>query len=79
MPAAYQAALAAAETAENALAFEQAAVFYLEAMNTGQANESALADLHRKRAEALANAGRGWDSATVLFAGCTIARLHGFD
>ena len=63
LPAAYRAALAAAETAENALAFEQAAVFYLEAIHTGQADEAALADLHGKRAEALAHAGRGWDSA----------------
>lgn len=63
LPAAFQAALAAAETAENALAFEQAAVFYLEALETGQAGEAKQAELQHKRAEALSNAGRGYQAA----------------
>jgi serine/threonine protein kinase/tetratricopeptide (TPR) repeat protein len=63
LPAAFEAALAAAKTAENALAFEQAAHFYAEALETGEADEAAQAVLQRKRAEALANAGRGYESA----------------
>ncbi len=63
LPAAYKAALAAAATAEEALAFEQAAVFYAEALDTGQADKAMQADLQRKRAWALANAGRGYESA----------------
>src|SRR5207248_2410497 len=60
--AAFEAALAAAENAETALAFEQAARFYAEALETVEAGESAQANLHRKRAEALAKAGRGFES-----------------
>ena len=63
LAAAFQAALAAAETAEKALAFEQAGDFYLEALETGRADEAMQADLQRKRAEALANAGRGYQAA----------------
>ena len=63
LPAAFEAAFAAARTAEKALAFEQAAHFYLEALETGEADEAAQAVLQRKRAEALAKAGRGYQSA----------------
>jgi hypothetical protein len=62
LAATYQAALAAARTAENAFAFEQAARFYAEALETKQADESGQANLHRKRAEALAKAGRGYEA-----------------
>ncbi len=61
-PAAFQAAVAAGSNAEGALAFEQAARFYAEALETGEAGDSAQASLHRKRAEALAKAGRGYES-----------------
>ena len=37
--------------------------FYAESLETGQADESAQATLHRKRAQALAKAGRGYESA----------------
>jgi tetratricopeptide (TPR) repeat protein len=63
LPAAYRAAVAAAEAAENALAFEQAARFYREALETGQGDDVARAKLHRKRAEVLAKAGRGYESS----------------
>ena len=63
LAAAFEAALAAAETAETALAFDQAARFYLDAVETGRADESSEARLHRKRADALAKAGRGYESA----------------
>ena len=63
LPATFNAALAAAKIAETALAFEQAAHFYAEALETGVAEEAALATLHCKCAEALANAGRGYESA----------------
>ncbi len=62
LPAAFEAALAAAENSETALAFEQAARFYAEALETGEADRQAQAGLHRKRAEALAKAGRGYES-----------------
>jgi serine/threonine protein kinase len=63
LPATFETAISAAKIAENALAFEQAAQFYMEALQTGQADEAAQANLHRKRADALAKAGRGYESA----------------
>jgi serine/threonine protein kinase len=63
LKAAFEAALAAAKISETALAFEQAAGFYARAIEAGRADESARARLHQKRAEALANAGRGYESA----------------
>ena len=63
LPAALKAALAGAQTAEKALAFEQAAHFYSEAIRTGQVDGAMTSELLRKRAEALANAGRGHDAA----------------
>jgi serine/threonine protein kinase len=62
-PAAFRSALAAAANAEAALAFEQAARFYAEAIETGQAGKAEWADLHLKRAKALAKAGRGYEAA----------------
>jgi hypothetical protein len=62
-PAAFEAALAAAANSENALAFEQAARFYAAALETGEAGKAAQANIHRKRAEALARAGRGSEAA----------------
>jgi hypothetical protein len=62
LPAAFEAALAAARASESALAFQQAAQFYAEALDTGEADEATQANLHRRRAEALARAGRGYES-----------------
>ncbi len=62
LPAAFSSALGAAKGAETALAFDQAARFYAEALETGEGNEGAQAALYRKRAEALAKAGRGYES-----------------
>jgi len=61
--AAFQCALAAANIAEKALAFDRAAGFYAEAIETGKASVKDLAMLHRQRAEALAKAGRGREAA----------------
>jgi serine/threonine protein kinase/tetratricopeptide (TPR) repeat protein len=63
LPAAFEAALAAAETAEKALAFEQAARFYSEAIETNEADDVTESNLKLKQAEALAKAGRGYESA----------------
>jgi serine/threonine protein kinase len=63
LPAAYAAALAAAKVSEDTLAFEQAARFYAEALDTGQADELGQASLYRKRAESLAKAGMGCAAA----------------
>jgi serine/threonine protein kinase len=63
LPAAFETAVAAAGISETALAFEQAARFYAEAIKTGQADQASQATLHRKHAEALAKAGRGYESA----------------
>jgi hypothetical protein len=63
LPASYASALGAAQNAETALAFDQAARFYAEALETGQAGRAVEASLHRKRAEALAKAGRGYEAA----------------
>ena len=63
LPAAFDSALAAAKNSEAALAFEQAARFYTEAIETGEAGEADRASLHRRRAEVLAKAGRGYESA----------------
>ncbi|MGA8026231.1 MAG: protein kinase [Bryobacteraceae bacterium] len=60
--AAFQSALAAARMAENALAFDRAARFYTETLQTGEGDAAAHAMLHRKRAEALSKAGRGRES-----------------
>jgi eukaryotic-like serine/threonine-protein kinase len=60
--AALSAALSAAKTSESSLAFEQAAQFYAEALETGEASEAIQATLLRRRAEALAKAGRGYES-----------------
>jgi eukaryotic-like serine/threonine-protein kinase len=61
--AAYQSALAAAKIAVQALAFDQAVNFYSIAIETGEADAKSLAMLHSQRAEALAKAGRGRESA----------------
>jgi hypothetical protein len=63
MAAAFRCALAAANIAEKALAFDRAAGFYTEAIGTGKAGVEDLAMLHRQRAEALAKAGRGREAA----------------
>ena len=62
LPAAYRAALGAANTAEGAFAFDQAARFYAEALEMMQADGAEAANLHRRRAEALAKAGRGYEA-----------------
>ena len=62
LAAAFDCALSGAKKAENALAFEQAARLYEEALETGRADDASQASLHRKRAEALAKAGRGYES-----------------
>ncbi|MBV9082483.1 MAG: protein kinase, partial [Acidobacteriaceae bacterium] len=56
---AFRCALAAAEIAEKALAFDRAARFYAESLEMGIGDAPTEAMLHRKRAEALAKAGRG--------------------
>ena len=61
--AAYQSALAAAEIAEKALAFDRAVSFYTTAIETNEADAKSLARLHRQRGEALAKAGRGREAA----------------
>jgi hypothetical protein len=61
--AALKAAIAAAESSQTTLAFEQAAQFYAEALETGQADEQTQASLYRKRAEVLVQAGRGYEAA----------------
>ncbi len=62
-PNAFRTALSAAGTAEAALAFEQAARFYGEALETNEASEREQAGLYLKRAGALAKAGRGYEAA----------------
>lgn len=62
LAAAFQSAWAAAKVAENALAFDHAARYYHEALETGEGDAAAQAILHRKRAEALSKAGRGRES-----------------
>ena len=76
LPASYKAALAGAETAEKALAFEQAAAFYAEAIDTSQADQTRQADLQRKRAAALANAGRGYESARCYLNAAGLLGAH---
>jgi hypothetical protein len=63
MPSAYRSALAGARIAETALAFDRAAGFYSEAIQTGEADSMTLAMLYRRRAEAYAKAGRGLQAA----------------
>jgi len=63
MAKAYRSALAAAEIAKKALAFDRAADFYGEAIKTGEAPVEQLAMLHSERAETLAKAGRGRGAA----------------
>jgi hypothetical protein len=63
MTAAFRCGLAAANIAEKALAFDMAASFYREAMETGEADMMDLATLYRQRAEALTKAGRGREAA----------------
>jgi hypothetical protein len=63
-PAAFRSALAAADIAEKAFAFDRAAGFHTLAIETGEAGVQDLAMLHRKRAEALSKAGRGREAAT---------------
>jgi tetratricopeptide (TPR) repeat protein len=67
-PAAFASALGAAKSAENALAFDQAARFYAEALETGEGDEAAQATVYRKRAEALAKAGRGYEAGQCYLA-----------
>jgi hypothetical protein len=62
--AAYRSAFAAAKIAEKALAFDRAASFYSDAIETGEADSKDLAILHGRRAEALAKAGRGREAAS---------------
>jgi eukaryotic-like serine/threonine-protein kinase len=62
LAAVLEAAPIAAQIAETALAFEQAAQLYGEAIATGLGDERQKAELIRKRADALANAGRGFES-----------------
>jgi tetratricopeptide (TPR) repeat protein len=62
-PAVFRSANAAAKIAEKALAFDRAAGFYLTAINTGHGDKKSSAMLHRQRAETLAKAGRGKESA----------------
>ena len=62
MNAALKAALEAARASEDALAFEQAARFYAEALETGEADASSRARILRLRAQSLANAGRGHEA-----------------
>jgi eukaryotic-like serine/threonine-protein kinase len=63
MSKAFRSASTAAESAKKALAFDRAAGFYKEAIETGEATVKDLAMLHYQRAEALAKAGRGRESA----------------
>jgi hypothetical protein len=60
LPAAYLAALAAAEISGNALAFEQAAHFYAEALETGQADVAARATPSRLALSVGSGAGFAW-------------------
>jgi len=62
LPAAYAAALRAAEFAEHQLAFDRAAVFYETALATGHDPEHST-ELWRKLGKTLGLAGRGRDSA----------------
>ena len=62
LPAAFATALAAAKTSEAALAFDQAARFYAEVLETGEADGPTQASLHRKRGDSLSKAGRGYES-----------------
>jgi hypothetical protein len=68
LPSAFESACAAARGAEIALAFDHAARFYAEALEIGQGDEAVRASLHRKRAEALAKAGRGYESGQCYLA-----------
>ncbi len=63
LPAAYEAALRAAQFAEGQLAFDRAAVFYQAALAAGQTEPGRRAELWRKLADTLGLAGRGRDSA----------------
>lgn len=64
--AVFRSALAAAHQAEYALAFDRAAEFYAEALESQQADESTTAMLHRKRAEMLGKAGRGFEAGNAF-------------
>jgi serine/threonine protein kinase len=63
LPAAFRTAIEAAKTAESALAFEQAARFYGDALATEIAGERQQSELYLKRADALVKAGRGYEAA----------------
>jgi hypothetical protein len=63
MRSAYRSALAGATIAETALAFDRAAGFYSQAIQTGEADSMSLAKLYRQRAEAYAKAGCGPQAA----------------
>ncbi len=66
-------AIAAGHTARRALAFDRAATFYRWALDLQTGRGEMAADLHRWHAEALANAGRGAESAASYRAAADLA------
>ena len=65
--------IAAGHTARRALAFDRAATFYGAALDLQTGSGEKVADLHRWHAEALANAGRGAESAASYRAAADLA------